>query len=263
MQKREARMESRWKRGIRMGLYAGAVGFGAGMIITAVAGAIGGQFLLWLPLFFAAVTGVSGYLIGALVIEGTADVAARIYGGGHVGTQREYSHAQSLAARGDYRGAIAAYEAAAEEFPDDPYPLLLGARVLRDELDDPEAAAEWLRRARTDRTLDRSMDMTVSRELVELYEGPLDAPTKALPELARLAETYPGTRSAEWATALMERLRASTRPDAEDETGPTVERSDEAGSEPDPGGAAAPDPEPARDEQSDGPGPGTPKDRGQ
>lgn len=232
MQKREARMESRWKRGIRMGLYAGAVGFGAGMLITAVAGAMGGQFLLWLPLFFTAVTGVSGYLIGALVIEGAGDVVGRIYGGGNVGTQREYSHAQSLAVRGDYQGAIAAYEAAAEEFPDDPYPLLLGARVLRDDLEDPETAAEWLRRARTDRTLDRSMDMAISRELVELYDGPLETPAKALPELARLAETHPGTRSAEWAKETMKRLRASLRTDADEEPGPSAERSEEPGSGP-------------------------------
>lgn len=205
---KQTRMESRWKRALPIAALAGATGLGAGMLITAVAGALGGTFLLWLPLFFGLVTGVAGYLVGALAIEGTGDLVGRIYGGGNVGTRREYSHAQALAIRGDYRGALAAYEAAAVEFPADPEPLILGARVLRDALDDPEGAVAWLRRARSLPQLERSADVTIARELVDLYDGPLNEPRKALPELARIAEAYPDTTAGEWAHRQLARLRS-------------------------------------------------------
>jgi tetratricopeptide (TPR) repeat protein len=205
--KSRARMESRYRRALRLAALAGVTGFGAGMIITAVAGALGGTFLLWIPLFFSAVCAVAGYLIGAFIVEGAGDLAGRIYGGGHVGTKREYSRAQALAMRGEYRAAVAEYEAAAEEFPEDPEPLILGARVLRDGLKDLEAAAEWLRRARDRPRLQPSADITIARELVDLYDGPLETPEKALPELARIAATYPGTTAGEWAGRQLARLR--------------------------------------------------------
>lgn len=203
----KAKMESRFRRAFRLAALAALTGFGAGMIITAVAGALGGQFILWIPLLFAGVCGVSGYLIGAFVVEGAGSLVSRLYLGGQVGTQREYSRAQALAARGEYRVAVAEYEAAADEFPDDPEPLIRGARILRDDLKDLEAAEDWLRRARAISRLAPAADVTIARELVDLYDGPLETPEKALPELARIADAYPDTTAGEWAGRQLARLR--------------------------------------------------------
>jgi hypothetical protein len=200
-------MQSRWTRALRIAALAGVTGFGAGLIITAIAGAMGGVFYLWLPLFFAAAAAVSGYLIGAIVIEGAGDLAGRLYGGGHVGTKPEYSRAQALSVRGDHEGAVKLFEAEAEAHPDDPEPLILGARVLRDALGDHGRAVAWLRRARAIPRLERSADVIIARELVDLYDGPLQEPRKAIPELARIAEAYPDTTAGEWAGRQLARLR--------------------------------------------------------
>ena len=224
MSKKTAKMESRYRRATRLAALAGATGFGAGMIITAIVGGISGTFLLYIPPLFAAVTAVSGFLIGAFVVEGAGDLVGRLYGGGHTGTKREYSRAQSLAMRGEYRAAVAEYEAAAEEFGDDPEPWILAARVLYEHLEDPEGAVERLRRARAVPRLDAAADVTIARELVDLFDGPLEAPEKALPELARIAAEYPGTTAGEWAGRQLARMRTKVWEDVkETDIGPPPE----------------------------------------
>ena len=217
MSEPRGRMESRWFRAIPIGCLAGVVGAGAGIVIALFTGRAD------IVLLIAAIAGVAGYGVSALVIETTGDLAARIYGGGNTGTKREYSIARMHAVRGHWDRALAAYEQAAVENPADPEPLIRGAEVLRYGLGDPERAVEWLLRARGVQRLEPAEDVTIARELVELYEGPVGEPANALPELARLVETYPATRTAEWArnemTRLREALRAAADGVAEPETG--------------------------------------------
>lgn len=209
MPKNEARMESRWRRALPLTGLAAGIGLGAGLTIAGLAaGLSGGEAqVLWVIWFFPLVTGVTGFLLGAFVVEGTGDLFGRIYAGGHTGTRREYSRAQALAIQGQYRAAVAEFEAAADEFDDDPEPLILGARVLRDNLGDLETAAVWLRRARDIRRLEPSQHVTIAQELVDLYDGPLETPEKALPELARVAELFPDTSAGEWAGRRLAKLR--------------------------------------------------------
>ena len=208
MSESTGRMESRWIRAIPIGLLAGVVGAGAGVVI----GMFTGRFEV--ILLIAVIAAVAGYGVSALVIETTGELAARIYGGGNTGTKREYSIARMHVVRGHWDQALAAYEQAAVENPDDPEPLIRGAEVLRDGLDDPDRAVEWLLRARSVQRLEPGEDITIARDLVELYDGPLGEPARAIPELARLAETYPDTRTAEWARNEMARLRELLRADA-------------------------------------------------
>ncbi|MDX1674146.1 MAG: hypothetical protein R3314_05015 [Longimicrobiales bacterium] len=205
MSESTGRMESRWIRAIPIGLLAGVVGAGAGIVI----GMFTGRFDV--ILIIGVIAGVAGYGVSALVIETTGELAARIYGGGDTGTKREYSIARMHAVRGHWDQALAAYEQAAVENPADPEPLIRGAEVLRDGLDEPDRAVEWLLRARAVPRLEPGEDITIARELVELYEGPVSEPAKALPELARLVETYPRTRTAEWAWNEMTGLREALR----------------------------------------------------
>ena len=146
-----------------------------------------------------------------LLITGAAGRAALIALGssGHApGRKKEYSFAQSLAVRGLFDKAIEAYEEAIRADPGDPEPYLRVGWIYRDELDRPDDAARWFRRARREAGLTPGQDLFVSRELVELYRKRLGRPEKALPELARMAETWAGTPDGEWAARELRELKA-------------------------------------------------------
>jgi tetratricopeptide (TPR) repeat protein len=113
----------------------------------------------------------------------------------------------SLAARGRYDEALGAYEGAAREDPSDPRPLFLGARILRDDLRQPDEAARWFRRARERLPPGSPGEMAASRELVEIYLRKGSDPRKALPELARVAELHAGTPLGAWAAEEKARIR--------------------------------------------------------
>lgn len=200
-------MESRWRKAIPIGALSAVVGFGAGLMIAGFVGALGGVRVTWVITFFPLVTGISGYLVGALVIESAGDGARRLFMGSPVGTRAQYSVAEGLAARGQYDAALEAYTRGAEEEPADPTPLIRGARLLRDELGRPREAIDWLKRARAVGRLGESEEITITLELADLYEEALDDPAQAMPELAMLAERFSGTRPGEMAARRLRELR--------------------------------------------------------
>jgi hypothetical protein len=143
---------------------------------------------------------LGGLLAPALVFYGTMSLtegSARVAGAIHnpqremVPVKRDYSYAQSLSARGDYRGAIREYEQAVLAYPDDPEPYLRVARMYRRELGDPEMAVQWFKRARKEAALGRGQEFVATQEIIELYRNELATPTRAIPELARLIDRFP------------------------------------------------------------------------
>lgn len=161
-------------------------------------------------------------LLGAILVGTVTTLLpvalARLAGGaalvalgssGHAPARRkEYSFAESLAARGLFQKAVTAYEEAIGDDPSDPEPYLRIGRIYRDELGRPEDAARWFKRARSEAELRQGQDLFVSRELIELFRHRLRRPEKALPELARLAELHEGTPDAEWAAAELRKLKS-------------------------------------------------------
>jgi tetratricopeptide (TPR) repeat protein len=123
----------------------------------------------------------------------------------------EYSLAQSLAVRGQFDAAMRTYEDAMQEHPDDPEPCICIARILRDSLERHDDAVTWLRRARTKSGITEGEDMMVSREIAELYMFTLRSPSKATPELARLAEKFPDTPAGEWARKNLREIKELMR----------------------------------------------------
>lgn len=101
---------------------------------------------------------------------------------------------------GDHEAALAAYRAGAEQYPEDPEPLIRGARI--------KEALNWIQEARTIPGLQDRERIRLDNELVDLYEGPLDRPHLALPLLARLAEEYGGSRVGDYAAQRLSTLRA-------------------------------------------------------
>jgi hypothetical protein len=136
-------------------------------------------------------------------------IAHKLYNPSGAGTprRREYSQAESLAARGLYAEAVVAFEAASAEDPADPTPSLRLARIHRDRLAKHEDAATWFKRALERAEPGSGLALLVVKELVELYSVKLETPARAAPLLARLAEGRPGTPEAQWARDELRRLK--------------------------------------------------------
>jgi len=156
---------------------------------------------------------VVGYALTYGLTSGIVAVAGRAAGtiyhpsGKATPHIREYSRAAALAAHGRYEEAITAYEAALSEFPEDAEPYICIARIYRDRLVDYEQAAYWFKRARSDSQIESGKELMVTQELIEVYTKRLGAPTRAIPELARLIDRFPNHPAADWARRERDRLR--------------------------------------------------------
>jgi hypothetical protein len=170
-----------------------------------------GGFMGWLvgDKLFGPPFGLVGFAVGYGFVFGVTTLAVRsgaaamnqIYNpsGKSTPVVREYSHGQSLAARGLYLEAIDAYEADCAEFPDDPEPCFRIARLYLKELKRYEDAAAWFKRARGAGAIDPGRELVATQEIVDIYVHKLEEPRRAMPELARLAERFPGTPAGAWA----------------------------------------------------------------
>jgi tetratricopeptide (TPR) repeat protein len=116
----------------------------------------------------------------------------------------------SLAVRGRYDEALAAYRRCCTESPDEPEPYRRIARLCRDELQPYDQAIAWFKKARSCPRLRPADDLTVSQEIIETHTGKLRQPAQAVPELARLAERFPSHPAAAWAKRRLAELRAAS-----------------------------------------------------
>jgi len=128
--------------------------------------------------------------------------------GGSTPFRRQHSGAEALRVRGEFAAAIEAFERAAQEYPDDPGPWIEVARIHRDSLSDPEEAARAFKRALGHPGLGAGQRFLATRELCEIYTHRMNEPRRALPLLARLAETQPGTPPGEWAARELVEVKA-------------------------------------------------------
>jgi tetratricopeptide (TPR) repeat protein len=184
---------------------------GAGAII----GGLGGAFKWGLPGFL--IGGALGYgfvfFTVTSLVEGSGALLGKIYHprGESTPHKREYSEPQALVLRGLFQEAIDCYETYVAEFPDDPEPCIGLARVYRDHLQRYDDAVTWFRRARGAAGMDSGREILVTREIIEIYVKRLGQPERAIPELARLADRFAGTREGHLAKAEIERIRAELR----------------------------------------------------
>lgn len=191
----------RWRRG----LWFAGVGLVCGTLFAVAVFAFTGAAIVLV--IGPVACGLAGWLAG-VVVEGAADLGGRLFLGGNVGTRPEYSAARALAIRGRFEEAVAAYRSGAEEWPEDPEPLIQGASILRDHLGRLDEAEQWLLRASRLPRLEEGQTIIVLRELIGLHEVSGE-PARALPPLARVAEEQGSTRAGEWAAGELARLRAA------------------------------------------------------
>src|SRR5688500_10862575 len=136
-------------------------------------------------------------------------VARTVYdpSGSRVPSRPSYSAAESPAVPGRFEEAINAYELAAAEEAADSEPWLRIARIERSDLKRPQRALEALRAARTRVAPDSQAALMISREIADIYVRDLEDPARAMPELARLAASFPETPTGAWARRELAKLK--------------------------------------------------------
>ncbi len=179
----------------------------AGLIIGGAVGSFKFGFLgalIGAPLGFGIVFGFS-----RLVMRAGAGTFAHINApsGDSTPHKIEYSRPQSLEARGLYREAVDAYEVFTLNTPADPEPYLRIARIYRDHLQEFDSAVAWFRKGRGTPKMAEPLDLLITQEIVEVYTRRLNAPQRAIPELARLIERFPHSSAAPWARERLKELR--------------------------------------------------------
>lgn len=174
-------------------------------------GVLGGSAAFAMVLFgSASPSSMVAMTLGGMVIGGAGPwviselggrAAAMIYNptGGASPRPRELSHAESLAVRGLYDEAVAAFSLAIAEDPTDPTPHVKIARIERDRRGRHEEAARWFRQALDLTGPGSGPALLTLKELMELYTVKLGAPQRAAPLLARIAEQRPTTPEGKWA----------------------------------------------------------------
>jgi hypothetical protein len=156
---------------------------------------------------------VAGYWIGktiGLVTVGGAGATAQAFTmpattGFYA---NEHSEIMTLEVRGDFKGAVAAWEAVAIAEPGNPWPLIRSAELYSDQLDDPAMALERFRLARTLPAIKPELKLYTSQKVIDLLLGPMNDKGRALVELRMLIDQWPDSREAVGARDALRNLKA-------------------------------------------------------
>ncbi|HLA89377.1 MAG TPA: hypothetical protein VJL28_02965 [Gemmatimonadaceae bacterium] len=177
------------------------------------------MFLSWmhvptLVLIVGAIVGFAiGKVIGMTLLGGAGRVAQTIYAPAAAGSYAPtHSHIDAMEAKGDFKGAAAAWEAVAVSTPSDAWPLIRAGELYLRELGDTGMALDRFRHARDLPGIKPEQHRYISQKLIDLYLGPLADEGRALVELRRLIDAHPGTREAEGARAAIARIKQQRAP---------------------------------------------------
>lgn len=164
----------------------------------------------WLIVVMIGTIFVAGYTIKGImtvVPEGTAKAFLYMIwpSGQSTPYQPTYSNEQTLAARGDIVGAVAAFEAAMRLRPMDPEPRFQLAELLL-QSSTPERAARYFTQGRRLSPDNSGRALYATQRLIDLYWGKLQDYPRARAELRQLVTRFPGTREAAAAQKLLQDL---------------------------------------------------------
>jgi lipopolysaccharide biosynthesis regulator YciM len=159
-------------------------------------GLSGGNWAL-LPLM-ALAGWVIGAAIGGFWVRASGTVALETLQPSAPGTYAQgYSAIQALEAQERFAEAIDAWESVAVAQPMNPWPLIRAGELYRTRLGDAQRARARFVNARDLPSITAELRLYAMQKLIDLYLGPLDDQGRALVELRRLVEEYPGTTDAE------------------------------------------------------------------
>ena len=140
--------------------------------------------------------GVYGFTLGMVngLLTPFIDGAARaLQGFGVRGAGGDYSSIEALVQGGHHALAAEEYRQRAAEPRQRVEATLRRAALFAGPMNNPKGAAVELSSLRAGAPLSRSDDLRVGIALVNLYEGQLAEPGRAMTELSRLVELYAGT----------------------------------------------------------------------
>jgi hypothetical protein len=120
----------------------------------------------------------------------------------------EHSEIDTLEVRGDFKGAVSAWEAVAIAEPDNPWPLVRSGDLYARKLGDPALAVERYRLAASIPTVKPEIERYASQKIIDLLLGALDDRGGAMVELRKLIDRYPSSREAEGARKALRALKA-------------------------------------------------------
>lgn len=131
--------------------------------------------------------------------------------GGTTPSRADYSREDALLMQRDVAGALESLEARIAADPGLADARLRAADIYGREGQDPRRAEALFREVQRIPDVSLRDDVYASNRLVDLYDGPLANTGRALVELRRLIERYPGTRAAEEARRGLVTLKARHR----------------------------------------------------
>ncbi|HEX7547248.1 MAG TPA: hypothetical protein VF368_11005 [Gemmatimonadaceae bacterium] len=120
----------------------------------------------------------------------------------------EHSEIDTLEVRGDFKGAVSAWEAVAIAEPGNPWPLVRSGDLYARKLGDPALAVERYRLARSIPGVKPEIERYASQKIIDLLLGPLDDRGGAMVELRMLIDRYPSSREATGAREALRSLKA-------------------------------------------------------
>lgn len=164
----------------------------AGLVVALVAGALVTAVALSLST-------AAGFTFTRLMVDG----ATTPY-------KEQYSYQQALVMQGRLDDALASFEAVIAEKPEAIDPRVKAAELYARDKGNFVRAASLFREVQRITTVTAGEDIYVTNRLVDLLTGPLHDPGRALVELRRLIERYPGTPGAEYARGALADLKART-----------------------------------------------------
>jgi TolA-binding protein len=119
----------------------------------------------------------------------------------------QFSYQQSLVMQGKVDEALASFESIITENPHRVDAHMRAGELYAAQKGNPRRAAELFRSAQAIPTISAGEDVYVTNRLVDLYTGPLGTPGRALIELRRLIDRYPGTVPASYARAALSKIK--------------------------------------------------------
>jgi hypothetical protein len=131
-----------------------------------------------------------------------------IAGGSSTPYEDQFSHEQALVMRREYDAALALFEQRIAANANDPRPRMAAADLYATHGRNPLRAAELYRQVQRMPDVHAGHDLYVSNKLADLYIGLLNTPGRALVELRRIVQRYPGSAAAGHARTAIANLKA-------------------------------------------------------
>jgi len=144
----------------------------------------------------SAVAVIGSLKIGTMAGDGAQYLTA---GGSSTPYDEVFSQEQALVMQRDYATALHLFEQRILAAPNEPRVRVAAADLYMTYGENPKRAAELYKEVQRIPELGTGHDVYVSNKLVDLYLGPLGERGKALVELRRLIERYPGSTVADHA----------------------------------------------------------------